>query len=156
MATKKEEAKTFKIKRALVKYAKVHRPGKAYDTSHPDEWSINAYPSEEDAKALEALGVEVKTDKENLAYVVAKRSTKTKAGGDAAKPDVVDHIKKPFTEDIGNGSICNVAVTLFPWSKGNRSGMKVYLNAVQVIKHVAFQNSGVDSFDEEEVEESEF
>ena len=152
----KKEAETYKITRASVKYAKVHRPGKAYDSSHPDEWSINAYVTPEDREALMARGVNPKTDKDGAEYYNIKRSVKTKAGADAKAPDVVDHAKKPFTEDIGNGSICNIAVTLFPWTKGPKSGVKLYLNAVQVIKHVAYQTSGADSFQEEEPEVEEF
>ncbi len=41
MAEEKKEYETVKIRNARVKYAKVIRPGKAYDESQPDESSVN-------------------------------------------------------------------------------------------------------------------
>ena len=44
------------------------------------------------------------------------------------------------------------AVTLFPWSKGKKSGVKVYLQAVQVMTHIAYSRGGVDAFDVHDIE----
>lgn len=138
----------LKLTNVRTKYAKLMKPGKAYDDAQPDEWSVNMYLTDEDRDTLMANGVNPKEDKEGLEYWVAKRSVKTRAGDDSKPVPVVDSKKQPFREDLGNGSVCNVVVTLFPWSKGKRSGIKLYLNAVQVVNHVPFGGAGgVDEFD---------
>lgn len=138
---------SVKLTNVRVMYAKVIRPGKAYDEGQPDEWSVNMYLTDADAETMKAHGVNPKEDKQGNEYWVAKRSTKTRAGGDAKAPPVVDGAKQPFTDDIGNGSVCNIVVSLFDWTKGKRSGKFVYLNAVQVVNHVPYGNTGVDAFD---------
>ena len=40
-----------------------------------------------------------------------------------------------------------MAVTLFPWTKGKTKGVKLYLQAVQVMTHVAYNKGGVDAFE---------
>jgi hypothetical protein len=143
---KKPEMKTLKLTNARVKYAKVHRPGKAYDENHPDEWSVNIYPTDADRDTLMAHGCNPKEDKDGQEYWIAKRSTRTSAGEDAKPPIVLDAQKQPFTDDIGNGSVCNIAVTLIPWEKAKRKGIYLYLNALQVVNHVPYSNTGADVF----------
>lgn len=148
MSDVKKEAVTMVLKNVRVKYAKVIKPGKAYDDSKPEEWSVNMYVTDEDTAALNAAGVAPKEDKDGNEYYLAKRSTQT-AKGDAVKPpQVVDAKKATFTDDIGNGSVCNIAVTLFPWErdKGKRKGILLYLNAVQVVNHVPYNVGGTDVF----------
>ena len=140
------------LKNCSVRYAKVNTPGKAYEETAPPEWSINCYVSDEDRELLMAHGVQPKEDKEGAEYFLAKRATKSRAGADVKPPIVVDAKKAPFAEDIGNGSVCNVAVTLFPWTKGKKSGVKVYLQAVQVMTHIPYGKGGVDAFDVHDVE----
>lgn len=154
--SEKQEYEVLKLKNARVKYAKLFRPGKAYDEKQPDEWSINIYPTPEGRDALMARGINPKEDKAGEEYWVAKRATKTRAGNDAKPPKVVDGGLHPVTEDIGNGSVCNINVTLFPWTKGKQRGVKLYLNAVQVVNHVPYGTSGgVDDFDEIDMPEAE-
>jgi hypothetical protein len=143
----KQEAKDIILKNVSVRYAKVYTPGKAYEETAPPEWSINMYVDDEGRDALMAAGCNPKEDKDGAEFFVAKRATKSRAGADIKPPIVVDAKKAPFTEDIGNGSVCNVAVTLFPWSKGKAKGVKLYLQAVQVLTHVAYNKGGVDAFE---------
>ena len=147
-----KKAEEMVLKNCSVRYAKVHTPGKAYEETAPPEWSINCYVSDEDRELLMAHGVQPKEDKEGAEYFTAKRATKSRAGADVKPPIVVDAKKAPFTEDIGNGSVCNVAVTLFPWTKGKKSGVKMYLQAVQVMTHIPYGKGGVDAFDVHDVE----
>ena len=135
-----------------VRYAKVIKPGKAYEETAPDEWSINCYVSDEDRETLMAHGVNPKEDKDGAEFFVAKRAVKSKEGNAVKPPILVDARKAPFTEDIGHGSVCNVAVTLFPWTKGKKSGVKLYLQAVQVMTHIAYTRGGADAFDVHDVE----
>lgn len=148
MSETKKEYEVLKLTNVRVKYAKVIRPGKAYDDSHPDEWSVNMYVTDEDRDALMARGANPKEDKEGNEYWMAKRGTVTRNSKAQKPPTVVDAAKRPFTEDIGNGSVCNIVVTLIPWEKAKRKGIKLFLNAVQVVNHVAFRNSDEDYFDE--------
>jgi hypothetical protein len=149
MSDKKDEAVQMVLKNVRVKYAKVIKPGKAYDDSKPEEWSVNMYVTDEDTAALVAAGVACKEDKDGHEYYLAKRATKNSKGDAIKPPMVVDSKKAPFTDDIGNGSVCNIAVTLFPWErdKGKRKGILLYLNAVQVVNHVAYNAGGTDVFD---------
>lgn len=154
MSEEKKEYEILRLKNCRVKYAKVIRPGKAYDEGQPDEWSVNIYPTEADRDALMARGCNPKEDKAGEEYWVAKRSTKAKSGKDVAAPKLVNAKLEPFTEDIGNGSVCNINVTLFPWKKGQRTGIKLYLNSVQVVNHVAYSTGG-DDFDVIDMPEEE-
>jgi hypothetical protein len=148
----KTESENLVLKNVSVRYAKVHRPGKAYEETAPAEWSINLYVDDEGRDALMARGVNPKEDKDGAEYYIAKRSTKSRAGADIQPPIVVDAKKAPFVEDIGNGSVCNVAVTLFPWTKGKTKGVKLYLQAVQVMTHIAYNKGGVDAFDVHDID----
>jgi len=147
-----KQSEDMVVKNCSVRYAKVHTPGKAYEETAPAEWSVNMYVSDEDRDALMARGVNPKEDKDGAEYFVAKRAVSSRAGSDVKPPIVCDAKKVAFTEDIGNGSVCNVAVTLFPWSKGKKSGVKVYLQAVQVMTHIAYSRGGVDAFDVHDIE----
>ena len=148
MSEVKKDAKTLKLTNVRVKYCKVIKPGKAYDDGAPDEWSTNMYVTPEDRDTLMANGVNPKEDKEGHEYWLAKRKTVNTKSEAVKPPVVVDGSKRPFTDDIGNGSVCNVAVTLFPWERKGKSGVLLYLNAVQVVNHVPFSGAGgADAFD---------
>lgn len=137
------------LKNVRVKYAKVIRPGKAYDESQPELWSVNMYVTDEDREALMARGINPKEDKEGHEYWLAKRNTVNKAGDPVKPPTIVAANKAPWSGgDIGNGSVCNIAVTLFPWQKSKaQKGVLLYLNAVQVVNHVPYTAGGLDVFD---------
>ena len=154
MSEQKKESTVLKITNAVVKYAKVHKPGKAYEPSDPDEWSINFYPSDEDREALMAHGCNPKQDKEGADYWVAKRKVVTKDGTAAKPPQVVDRAKAACLDEIGNGSVCNIIVTLFPWKMNKLSGVFLYLNAVQVMTLITYGDP-VAMFDQFEAEDGE-
>ena len=146
----KKEAQSMVLNNVRVMYAKVIRPGKAYDDSKPEEWSVNLYVTEEDTAKLNAAGVAPKEDKNGNEYFLAKRGTKNSKGDAVKPPTIVTASKAPWPgDDIGNGSVCNVAVTLFPWErdKGKRKGILLYLNAIQVVNHVPYSAGGGDVFD---------
>ena len=63
----------MKLQNVRVKYAKVIKPGKAYDDGAPDEWSVNMYLTPEGRDAVMAAGANPKEDKEGIEYWVAKR-----------------------------------------------------------------------------------
>ena len=152
MSDKKQEYENLRLSNVRVMYAKVIKPGKAYDESHPDEWSVNMYLTEEDSDKLIERGVTPKEDKQGNSYFLAKRSTQTRGGEGSKPPAILDAAKRPWDGgDIDNNSVCNIVVTLFPWSKGKKSGVKLYLQAVQVVNHVAYTQGAEDYFDALEV-----
>lgn len=145
----KKEAEQLVLKNVRVKYAKVIRPGKAYDESQPELWSVNMYLTDEDRDQLMARGINPKEDKDGSEFWVAKRNTVSKSGDPVKPPTIVTASKAPWNgEDIGNGSVCNIAVTLFPWAKSKtQKGTLLYLNALQVVNHVPYNAGGGDVFD---------
>lgn len=150
--TTEKKAEQIVLKNVRVKYAKLIRPGQAYDEGQPDLWSVNMYVNAEGRDRLMALGANPKIDRDNNEFFIAKRNVMNKNKEAVKPPLLVDGKKNAFTDDVGNGSICNIAVTPFPWEKGRagtpsyKAGVLLYLNAVQVIEHVAM-SSGVDAFD---------
>jgi len=139
--SEKKEYENLKLENVRVRYAKVIRPGKAYDEAHPDEWSVNLYVTDEDRETLMSRGINPKEDKDGNEYFITKRSVVNKAGDEVKPPTVVDGRKQPFTQDLGNGSVCNIAVTPFAWTMAKKSGVLLYLNAVQVVNHVAYSSN---------------
>lgn len=131
-----KESTNYIVKNARVKWAKVFEPD---GTFPPARWSVNVYPGEVDKAALLKLGVQFRTDeKDGGEFFTAKRNVETNAGKKLAPPRVVDGHKRPFTEAIGNGSVCNVIVNVYPWTFGKKKGMGAWLEAVQVVEHVAY------------------
>lgn len=144
--SEKKNPEQVVLRNVRVKYAKLIRPGQAFDEGQPDLWSVNMYVTPDDRAKLIALGATEKLDKMSEGFFVAKRNVSNKKGESVKPPSVVDAKKAPFTEEVGNGSVCNIAVTPFEWVKGKNTGILLYLNAVQVVTHVAM-TGGVDAFD---------
>ena len=146
------QAKQVVLKNVRVKYAKLIRPGPAYDEGQPDLWSVNMYLTDKDKAMLESLGAHPKNDKNGSDYFVAKRNIINKKGDPIKPPVIVDGKKQSFAEEVGNGSVCNIAITPFQWEKGkpgtasHKKGILLYLNAVQVVSLVPMA-TGVDAFD---------
>lgn len=126
----------YLVKSARVKWAKVFEPD---GTFPPARWSINIYPSGEQRAELLKLGIQFREDeKEGGQFFTAKRNVETNKGKKLDPPRVVDAQKRPFTEAIGNGSVCNVIVNVYEWTFGKKTGMGAWLEAVQVLDHVAY------------------
>jgi len=141
------ESTNYVVKHAKVKWAKVYEPD---NTFPPARWSVNVYPGEIDKQALLKLGVQFRTDeKDGGEFFTAKRNVETNAGKQLTAPRVVDAHKRPFTEAIGNGSVCNVIVNIYPWTFGKKKGMGAWLEAVQVVEHVKYESKERVDFDAE-------
>jgi len=50
----------------------------------------------------------------------------------------VDLAGKPFSELIGNGSVSNIIINIYPWEFGKKKGLGAWLEAVQVVEHKAY------------------
>lgn len=117
-----------------VKWAYLINPDTAFNDR---KWSIDAYLNDEDAKELKSLGFNIK-DSEDGPFIKLKRKCTTAAGKDLTPPQVVGKDPSiPFTEEVGNGSICNILVYAVFRSIKGRDVLCAYLEKVQVVDHVA-------------------
>ena len=78
------------LKNVSVKYAKLIKPGQAFDEGQPDLWSVNMYVTDEDNERLQAIGANPREDKDGHNHFVAKRNVKNKQGDAVAPPAFVD------------------------------------------------------------------
>ena len=141
----KSESINFVVTNAKVKWAKVFEPD---GTFPPARWSVNIYPNALDRDELSKHGIQFRTDeKDGGLFFVAKRNVETQAGKKMDPPRVVDGLKKPFAQPIGNGSVCNVIVNIYPWTFGKKTGIGAWLEAVQVVEHVPYEASDRPDFD---------
>lgn len=97
------------------------------------------------AKLLE-VGLEKKDNDEGLNWFQFKRPAQMKSGRAAPPPKVVDKAKQPFSEEIGNNSVVNVAFNPVSWEWNKKKGVMGYLNAVQVLEFIPWE-PGVDEFE---------
>lgn len=143
------------IRNKKVRWAAVH---KADDRFGDAKWKIDMiFDVADDAKEiaeLKSMGLNLReylkdgtpTDP-GILYLRADSKTTTAKGKGNKGPVVVGRDgRTPFTEDIGNGSTCNVKVYVKAWKAAGKSGVKAYLNAVQVVDHVPYAGGG--SFDD--------
>lgn len=148
-----------------VYYAVVHKPKKKYQ-SDAEEYCLTAFVDTETRDKLESefkLNKELhevgrdKNKKKEIKYKLQKQlkdGEKTSyddvAGlhgiqvavdvvdknGYKHVVDVIDKDGKPFTEDLGNGTVCNVKLFAY---KNQEDMLIVSLNTVQVIEHVPYE-----------------
>lgn len=85
-------------------------------------------------------------------FVTLKKNHMLEDGTLLPPPAVVDGKKQSLPSEtlIGNGSIVNVASSIYDWKFKSKTGKSLNLNAVQVKTLVKYENSGVDVFKEEE------
>ena len=123
-----------------VKWAHLINP----DTKYDHKWSVDAYLSDDDAKELKSIGFNIK-DSEDGPFIKLTRKCKTMAGKVMSPPQVVcKDPSQPFTDEVGNGSICNIKVyAVYRTVKGSDI-LCAYLEKVQVVDHVKRESSGED------------
>lgn len=129
------------LKNCKVKWAKLVKPDEM-----SGKWSINLYLTAEQLSNLKAEGIEPKIDKDDVPFVQATRKTKSTKGNEFDPPRVVDVSRKPFTKNIGNGSVCNVIVSIYDWEFNKKKGKGLWLEAVQVVD--LKEHAGTEDFDE--------
>lgn len=129
------------LKNAKVKWAKLIKPDEM-----SGKWSINLYLTAEQIAELVKEGIEPKTDKDGVPFVQASRKPQSNKGATIAPPRVVDMNRKPFTGAIGNGSVCNVIVSIYDWKFAGKVGKGVWLEAVQVVDLKEY--AGSEDFDD--------
>jgi hypothetical protein len=133
------------VRNCKVKWASLKNP----NTTYTPRWEVNMYPPEEGVAQMEDAGIELKTDKETgEKFYKAMRNVQTKSGKELSPPVVVDRQKEPFDQLIGNGSICNIKLTVKEVNAFGQNRVKGYLDSVQVINHIPYGDG--EDFDVEE------
>ena len=137
------EGANFVLKDVPVKWAHVLEP----DTKFEHAWKIDAILDKDMADSMAAAGFGVKESDDGEFSLTIKTKCKTKNGKDNRAPKVVGRDLAPFTEPIGNGSVCNIKV----WAKyievSGKTYLPAYLDGVQVVDHVAYDASGFENLD---------
>lgn len=102
-------------------------------------WSIDLIVDDMNEKILIKEGLShLINEKDGLRYIKFKRNEfKKQPEGEAnTPPAVVDAMKKPMTDLIGNGSTVNISFTTYP---GFKSKIYPTLQTVQVVSLVTFK-----------------
>ena len=128
-------------------WASVVAPNTTFDSD--GVWEINVCNLDDNIVAdLEAEGIDVKNKNDEKGnYVLAKRRVKRKDGGVNSPPKVVDSNNTPMHNTlIGNGSLVNVKFSPYEWTFGNKQGIGLDLQAVQVVDLVEY-STGEEDFE---------
>jgi hypothetical protein len=112
------------------------------NTKYEHAWCIDVCNLDaKSKKILKADGVadqikNVGDDRGDFIKITQKVNKKDGTKFDA--PKVVDGMKRPFTQLIGNGSEVAVKYKARDWEHAGKIGIKADLKAVQVLKHVPY------------------
>lgn len=120
----------------------------APNTTYEPEWGLDMLVDDNNRKAFEADGVDIKNkgdERGDFVHIRQKVSRRDGTQNDA--PVVLDGQKKPFKELVGNGSIANVQYTPFEWSMNGKSGVSPILKRVQIVEHVPYAGGNAEDFD---------
>jgi len=131
-----------------VNWAKVHEPSKSVE--YGDKWEVEAELSTEQKNNFIGMGLKVKQNDKGVDTIRIKRKTTgvKRAGGtfDKQPPKVVDSVIQPFSDAVGNGSVCNIAYNVF---EGNAMfPTSLDLAGLQVLDLVPYGGGGKDAADE--------
>lgn len=129
-----------------VQWASVQEPNRSKE--YGDKWEVEAILSVDQAAFFNENDFKTKEDdKGNTVIRFKRKTTGTKrAGGTFNKqqPRVVDSVKQPFTDLIGNGSVCNIAYNILE----HNFGKSLDFAGIQVLELVSYGGGGPDAADE--------
>jgi hypothetical protein len=120
----------------------------APNTTYEPEWGLDMLVDDNNRKAFEADGVAIKNkgdERGDFVHIRQKVSRRDGTQNDA--PVVMDGQKKPFSDLVGNGSVCNVQYTPFEWEMNGKSGTSPILKKVQVVSLVEYAGGNAEDFD---------
>ena len=144
----------YEFNNVKVQWAKLNDDNveKPYQGEGMNNWTLQVILSDEQADAYKKTGFfpKFKRDMDNdlvledgLRQVKLKKSTTFGVGGKPKKGVlVVDAYGNPFTDLIGNGSVCNIQCSSHAWSRDGKDNVSLELQAVQVLELVEFETSG--------------
>jgi len=126
-----------------VRWASIIQPNVAFEP----QWCVDCINLDE--AALEVIkesrlegSIRVTDDGEKIFKVY--RKCETSKGKARKAPVVMDKFGKPFTELIGNGSVCKVQFRADDWEYKAKSGIRPDLQGVMVLEHVKYGGSDGD------------
>ena len=143
-----------------VKWAFINSLANTDSKKYKNCWKVDLYPDAEGTSMLESLGVEAKEDKDGGLFYRVKRNEEKNDGTVAEKPVCVDKKNAPFTSNVGNGSLCKVQFSPYPYD----GDTLLYLKGVQVLDLVSYDapdgaefadETGESEFKNEEVSDEE-
>lgn len=134
----------------------------APDTTFEHVWQTDAILTKEQAdelqkqaKAINAKGIKFKkTDDGHFTYRFKRSVMKKDGSGENPAPKCVGTKKgidgklEPFTELVGNDSICNIQYSFYEWSNKFGNGVSADFKGLQVVKHVPYGVGDGDEFGE--------
>ncbi len=133
----------FVLENVEVMWAYLQSP----DTEYEHAWKIDCILGADMAESMKAAGFNV-TEKKGNQILTVKKKCVTRDGKEQKAPRVVGRDGKTlFTEEVGNGSTCNILVYGKEWEVSGKSGTAAYLSAVQVKEHVARDGGGFGNLD---------
>jgi hypothetical protein len=142
-----DEMYDFDLNGVQIRWPHLFKP----DTAYESVWSVDIILPEKLAADMAKVGFLVKeteVDGEKVKFIKAKRKTHKKDGSPMYPPRVYDSgtpDRDPQKWDpniaIGNGSVCNVKVAARYLEVGGKTRLPLYLNSVQVVNHVPYNNS---------------
>jgi len=129
-----------------VNWASVQEPNKSVE--YGDKWEVEVELTADQATTLNNEGFKTKKNDKGIDTIRVKRKTTgtKRAGGTFNKqqPKCVDSVKQPFTDLIGNGSVCNVAYNILE----HGFGKSLDFAGIQVLELVSYGGGGSDAADE--------
>lgn len=131
------------------------------NTAFTPEWQVTVLLDEdqaavlqEEAKALSPKGIKFKKNDDGMIeFKIKRRVAKADGTGDNPNPVCINLKKEPFTQNIGNGSICNVQYSLYYYENKFGKGVGADFKGIQVVKHIPF---GVQDGEEFSVEDESY
>lgn len=126
-----------------VEWAKVHRP----DTKFKPRWEITVILSKKDAVDFKKAGVPLTQGDDGAWRLKLIRNAEDKDGKPIAPPNVVDRENNPFSDPIGNGSVCAIQYYIRDWTYKNRTGKSPVLMAVKVLELVPYKSKDTMEFE---------
>jgi len=135
-------SKTTTVVRDLnIYYAKLDKP-----VEHPYSkamvYDIQLRFPKDRVEEMSKFGKVRQVEDGNYAINVTRNSVNAKKEKQTVR--VVDTLKQPIKDLIGNGSTGNVILYSYPWSVGDKSGVKTIVIAVQVTNLIKYEPEGVD------------
>jgi len=124
------------------------RPEAPYQGEGTHNWTIQAVLDDAQADKYKDSGLFPKFKRnqehdivleEGLRQIKLKKSTTFGTNGKPKRPVVVvDVYGNPFTDLIGNGSVCNIQCSAHTWTRDGKTNTSLELQAVQVVELVEY------------------
>lgn len=149
--TAKKDYKPTHVIEGTVRWAKIQSP------DDNNKYTVDMILDAKGIALMESLGIPVKTDKndDSIKFVTMTRHAFNPDG--EPKPfRIIDAKLQPFTELVGNGSVCRIEFFDREWAYGKgalrKTGVQAYMVGFQVKELVPFIKKNVpklDSYDED-------